>query len=146
MGLIDAVGPGPVAVDSAAFIYLIEAHPRFRDVVRPLFAEAAAGRAQLVTSAVTLLEVLVVPYRARDLALAGLYEALLTNSRGVQLVDVDRPQLRAAAQLRSAFRVRTPDALQLAAALATRCTAFVTNDRALPAVPGLAIIQLAAFA
>lgn len=99
-----------------------------------------------MTSALTLLEVLVIPYRARNLALAGSYEALLTNSRGVQLVDIDHAQLRAAAQLRSAFRVRTPDALQLAAALTTRCTAFVTNGRALPAVPGLEIVQLAAFA
>jgi hypothetical protein len=38
--------------------------------------------------------------------------------------------------------VKTPDAIQLAAALGARCTAFVTNDRELPATPGLRILQL----
>jgi len=45
-----------------------------------LFAEADAGRRRLVTSAVTLLEVLVVPYRADNRALAARHEALLTRT------------------------------------------------------------------
>jgi len=44
--------------------------------------------------------------------------------------------------LRALHRVRTPDALQLAAAMSERCSAFVTNDRALPAIEGLRVIQL----
>jgi len=39
-----------------------------------------------VTSAVTLLEMLVVPHRANDAALAARYEALLTRSRGIHLI------------------------------------------------------------
>ena len=142
MGLNDVLGRGPVAVDTALFIYLIEEHPRFLAAVRPLFESASRGRIVLVTSAVTLLEVLVVPFRAGNLPLAARYEALLTQSRGVQLVDLDRQQLRAAAQLRAAYRVRTPDALQIAAALTARCPAMVTNDRDFPRVAGLEIIQL----
>ena len=57
-------------------------------------------------------------------------------------MDLDGTQLRAAAQLRAAYRVRTPDALQLAAALSYRCASFVTNDRDLPEMPGLRIVQL----
>jgi predicted nucleic acid-binding protein len=57
-------------------------------------------------------------------------------------VDLDRPQLRLAAQLRAAYRLRAPDALQLAAALSGRCSTFLTNDRELPDLPGLRIIQL----
>lgn len=97
----------------------------------------------MATSAVTLLEVLVVPYRANDNRLAARYEALLTRSRGIQLIDLTRDQLRRAAQLRAMTGVRTPDALQLAAAVDTGCTAFVTNDRRLPSVGGLRVVQLA---
>ena len=61
-------------------IYLIGEHPQFLPPVRPLFAEADAGRRRLVTSAVTLLEVLVVPYRADNRALAARHEALLTRT------------------------------------------------------------------
>lgn len=88
-----------------------------------------------------------VPYRAGNLALAERYEAYLSRSRGVRLVDVDRSQLRAAAQLRALHpSLRTPDALQLAAALSTGCSAFVTNDRDLPPVPGLEVLQLRSYA
>ena len=99
-------------------------------------------RRRLVTSALTLLEVLVVPYRAGDLTLAERYEALLSRSRGLELVDLDRGQLRSAAALRAAYSIRTPDALQLAAALVARCSSFVTNDRDIPAPPGITVIQL----
>lgn len=142
MALSDVVGAGPVAVDTALFIYLIEEHPRYLSAVRPLFEEADAGRRQLVTSAVTLLEVLVVPYRAGDRGLAARYEVLLANSRGLTLVDIDRSQLRAAAQLRAGYGLRTPDALQIAAAIGEGCTVLVTNDQALRSIPGLQVIQL----
>ena len=145
MGLRAAVGAGPVALDTAPFIYFIEDHPRFGPQVERLLVDADRGARLVVTSALTLLEVLVLPYRAGDVALAERYEAVLSRSRGVRLVEVDHAQLRTAAQLRAAYRVRTPDALQLSAALTQRCTAFVTNDRALPRVPGLRILQLADF-
>jgi predicted nucleic acid-binding protein len=142
MGLIDDLRPGVVGVDTAVFIYFIEEAPVWLPVVRPLFLAADAGQLTLVTSAVTLLEVLVVPYRANNHALAARYESLLTQSRGVQLIEVTRAQLRWAAQLRALTGVRTPDALQLTAAREAGCAAFVTNDRRLPAVPGLRIVQL----
>lgn len=142
MGLIDEVGRGPVALDTAAFIYFIEAHPSYLPALRPVFDAADREALTIVTSAVTLLEVLVVPYRAGNRPLADRYEALLTRSRGVRMREIDRGELRAAAQLRAVAGVRTPDALQLAAALGEGCTAFVTNDRRLPPLPGLRILQL----
>ena len=146
MGLIADLDKGPVAIDSVAFIYFIEEHPRFLPLVEELFAAVDGGRLAAVTSGLTLLEVMVVTYRAGDLALAERYEALLTRGRGLRLVELDRGQLRAAAQLRAVFpSLRTPDALQLAAARAASCTALVTNDRRLPALPGLRVLQLAAY-
>ena len=88
---------------------------------------------------------LVVPYRADNIELAERYEAVLTCSRGVRMVDLGRDHLRLAAQVRARTGAATPDALQLAASLGTRCSAFVTNDRGLPAVPGLRIVQLGAY-
>lgn len=143
MGLMAGLDPGPVAIDTAVFIYFIEEDPRFLPVVDPLFREADQGTRELVTSALTLLEVLVIPYRAGNRYLADRYEALLTRSRGIRLVDLTRDQLRAAAQLRATTGIKTPDALQLVAALAAGCKTFLTNDRRLPTVPGLHIRQLA---
>lgn len=145
MGLIEAVGAGPVAVDTAPFVYFIEEHPRFGPAVEPLFTAIADGELQAVTTGVTLLETLVVPLRRNDRRLAARYEALLTRSRGLELIDLDRPLLRAAAEVRAATGIRSPDALQIAGALRARCTALVTNDRRLPANLGLEIVQLADF-
>lgn len=145
MGLIEDIGAGDVALDTAAFIYFIEEDARFLEILRPLFVDADRGKRRLVTSALTLLEVLVVPYRIGNAALADRYQSLLTRSRGVQLIEVTREHLKAAAQLRAVTSVKTPDALQIVAALSAGCTTFVTNDRRLPQVPGLRVIELGSY-
>jgi predicted nucleic acid-binding protein len=75
--------------------------------------------------------------------LAERYERLLTRSRGILLIDLSREQLSAAAQLRAATGLKTPDALQLAAALTTGCTTFLTDDGRIPAISGIRVLQLA---
>jgi len=132
---------GRIAVDTVIFIYFIEQNPEYHARVRRLFEATASGRRELVTSALSLLEVLVVPYRAGNLALADRYEALLTRSRGLRMVDIDRNVLRAAAQVRAAHGTRPPDAIQIATAALHRCAAFLTNDRGMPDA-GVPVIQL----
>jgi predicted nucleic acid-binding protein len=144
--LTDDLGRGPIALDTAIFIYYIEEDPRFLPVVEPVFAGIDAGRWDAVTSGLSLLETLVVPYRRGDAALAERYEGLLTHSRGLRLIELGRSVLREAAKLRAALRITTPDALQVAAALGARCTAYLTNDRTLPRIPGLPVLQLRDYA
>jgi predicted nucleic acid-binding protein len=146
VGLTSDLSPGPVGIDAAVFIYFIEEDARYLPDVRPLFLEADRGERLLVTSALTLLEVLVVPFRTGDRQLAERYENLITRSRGLRVMDVTRDQLRAAAQLRAATGVKTPDALQLVAALGAGCKVFITNDRRLPSIPGLRVLQLSSYA
>jgi predicted nucleic acid-binding protein len=146
VGLIADIGSGRTAVDTAIFIYFIEEDPRFLPLIEPLFGEADAGARELVTSALTLLEVLVIPYRAGDRLLADRYEQLLTRGRGIRVIDLSRDQLRDAAQLRAATGVKTPDALQLVAAIGSGCRTFVTNDRRIPKIPGTRVLQLADYA
>ena len=147
MELIREIGEGPVALDTVIFIYFIEEHPRYLAVLDPVFAAIDKGHLPAVSSSLTLLEVLVVPYRAGNTPLAEQYEQVLTRSRGLRLVDIDRTQLRAAAQLRALHTgLRTPDAIQISAALSGGCSVLLTNDRDLPAVPGLRILQLRNFA
>ena len=145
MGLLNDIGAGPVALDAGPLIYFIERHPRYLPIVRPVFVAINDGGLAAVTSGISLLETLVVPLRAANHALANRYEALLTRSRGLRLIHVDLDQLRGAAQLRAQSRLKTPDALQLAAALSAGCTALVTNDDRLPSFPGLRVLQLEAY-
>ena len=142
MGLLKDIGPGPVGLDTAIFIYLIEDHPQYRRVVGPLFRAIDKGRLTAVTSELTLLETLVVPYRKGFSDLAERYEAILTGSRNLEVVPLTRSLLRSAAALRAATSVKTPDAIQIAAALSRRCSALISNDRVLPSLPGIRVLQL----
>lgn len=147
MGVMSDVGTSPVALDTAAFIYFIEEHHRYLPVVQPVFEAVDAGRIEAVTSAVTLLEVLVVPYREKNADLAARYERLLAHGRGLHLVNLSLGLLRAAAQLRAATGLKTPDALQVAAALSARCSALLTNDDRWPAeVAGLRVLRIEDYA
>jgi predicted nucleic acid-binding protein len=96
-----------------------------------------------VTSAITLMETLVLPYRLGNILLAKQYEAFLTRSRGVRLAELTTNTCKIAAQLRAVHGIKTPDAFQLATALITKCSTFVTNDRVLPQIDGIRVIQIA---
>ena len=143
--LLDALKPGPVGIDTAIFIYFIEEHPRYFPAVETLFQALENGYLQGVTSGITLLETLIHPLRYRNQQLAREYEALLTQSRNLYLLELTIPLLRSAAQLRADTSMQTPDALQIAAALSMTCPVFVTNDRRLPEIEGIQIVQLDIF-
>ncbi len=142
MGLLNDLGAGPVGLDSAIFIYLVEEHPLYLSLVRPVFLAIDRGEIQGVTSALTVLETTVVPLRSGDRSLARRFEFLLTHSRGLKLINLDLGLLRAAAHLRAVTRLKTPDAIQLAAALSEGCTTFLSNDHRFPSLPGIRILKI----
>ncbi|MBM3790518.1 MAG: type II toxin-antitoxin system VapC family toxin [Acidobacteria bacterium] len=145
MGLIDDLGSGPVGLDTPPFIYFIEEHKEYLAIVRPLFAAMTEGRLRGVVSALTLLETLVLPYRSGNAALAGHYEGFLTRSSGLRMHGITVDVLRAAAQLRAVHNIRTPDAIHLATAMIARCPVYLTNDRNLPSIPGIRILQVKSY-
>lgn len=137
MGLLSDIGSGPVALDSSVFIYFIEEHPLYLPLIEPLFEAIDAGKIEAVTSSLTLLEVLVIPFRFSNAPLIVRYETLLTKSQGLRLIEIDRDFLRSVAQVRASSRAKTPDAMQLAAAMVAGCPVFLTNDDRIPGLPGL---------
>ncbi len=140
--ILEDIGLGPVCLDTSVFIYFIEEDRRYIDIVAPIFEAIDIGILSAVTSGVTLLETLVIPFRNKDNDLALQYEQLLSESRGLRLLSLDRDLLRQAAHLRASFEIKTPDALQLVCAKQEKCTAFVTDDRRISKIPGLKILQL----
>lgn len=75
MALIDDLGAGPVGLDTVVFIYYLEEHPDYLRIVAPVFEAIDRGQLPAATSALTLLETLVVPYRAGNAALAESYDS-----------------------------------------------------------------------
>jgi len=96
--------------------------------VRPLFEAVQSSGVRLVTSSITLVEVLVQPIRRGRLELAEQYRDVLTNTEGIQLVSLSEQIAEHAATLRAQYALRTPDAIQLATAKVSGVAVFITND------------------
>ena len=120
---------GRVTVDSAPIIYFLEGHPHFAARFAPLFEGAEAGDYELVIATVTLAEVLTGPLRTGNEALAQRYRLALTARPAWCLTDLTASIAHRAARLRGAFKLRLPDAVQVATALETASIALVTHDR-----------------
>ncbi len=96
----------------------------------------------VVTSVITLSEVLVKPLRDGETQLAQQYRDILLNINGLTTIKVSIAIAEKAAQLRSQYSLRTPDAIQVATALQSNATALLTNDIRLPVLPTLQILTL----
>jgi len=142
MGISKDLGIGPAFLDTSVFIYFIEENKHYIEVVNSIFDAIDKGSLRAVTSGITLLETLVIPLKANDLKLANQYEQLLMDSHGLTTHELNRNILRQGAYLRAKHQIKTPDALQLATAMQSNCRVFVTNDRRLPKISSLQILQL----
>ena len=115
-----------VLVDTAPWIYILEDHPVWASQFVGLFEAAERGRLQLALTTVTLAEVLAGPFKAKQTALAKRYEKALGR---YHVVPLSAQVAVMAAQLRVQYRLKLPDAVQLASALDIGAAALVTHDR-----------------
>lgn len=129
--------------DTNIFLYLVERHPVFHSKVLSLYDEQLSRGDQLVTSVLTLGELLAQPLRHNRRDLVDRYRSLLTAEIGVELAVFDRPAADHYAGIRSRTSVCQPDAIQLACAAACGAGTFVTNDQRLwnLTVPGVEAIR-----
>jgi len=130
-----------VGLDTAPLIYFIEENPTYLEAVRLFFEAMDRGDFAVVTSTITLLEVLVHPLRINNIELAAEYRDILLNSR-LMTLEVSNTIAEQAARLRATHKIRTPDAIQISTALNAGASHFFTNDVRLPAIPSIQIISL----
>lgn len=131
-----------IGLDTAPFIYFVEQHPTYIERVRDVVRRIATGSIVGHTSVITLSEVLTKPLQVGNTALAQRYRRFLGHSRNLSLDSVDAPIAERAADLRARYGLRTPDAIQIATALAARCSVFLTNDMRLQRVTELHVLML----
>lgn len=108
--------------------------------LKPFFAAAEARQFRIVTSLVTLLEVLIHPLRRGRTDLAREYRDILLRSSGLTTVPLNEVIAEEAARLRAIHGLKTPDAVQLATATTGGASWFLTNDEDLPSLPGITLL------
>jgi uncharacterized protein len=111
-------------LDANVIIRLLEADAPARQTLTASLQGTPGG---FVTSELSRLECRCRPMKLGDLALLKLYDAFF-SSADLRLVPMDRSVIDKATELRATTRLRTPDALHLAAALIGHAACFYTGD------------------
>jgi predicted nucleic acid-binding protein len=117
--------------DTNLFIYLIERHPVFHTRVLDLYRDSKQRGDVVVTSALTLGELMAQPLRLGRMDLVDRYAELLSRGRGIELIEFGQPAAEQYARIRAGTSLRQPDAIQFACAIAGGASVFVTNDQRL---------------
>lgn len=124
------------------FVYHIERQSQWAAAAASVLRALADRQFAGVTSTITLLELTIKPLRLGRTEIADAYMEAINNIPNLTVVNLDRPVIRTAAELRAAHGLRTPDALQIAACIVHGAGAFVTNDRRLRRVKVIDVLVL----
>jgi uncharacterized protein len=126
--------------DTNLFIYLWEDYGALSQAAAELRAKMLRRGDQLLTSTLTLAEILVKPTDAGNTQLCRKYEEALA---GVAfLIPLDSKVAKIYAAIRRDRFLKAPDVIQLASAASASADLFVTNDERLQGkyVPGIQFI------
>jgi len=115
--------------DTNLFIYFFEGNSEFSVATRRLRQNMVDRGDQLLTSALTLGEILVKPLEKGDINRCRLYGKLLSETAHILMFDAKAA--RRYASIRLTRSVKAPDAMQLACAGEAGVDLFITNDRRL---------------
>jgi len=112
--------------DTNLFIYLFEDWGKFSGQVTALKSRMLARGDQLLTSTITLAEILVKPMQNGDTKAVVYYRKLITTMTVV--ITFEESAALVYARLRADRSLRAPDAIQLACAATAGVDLFITND------------------
>lgn len=143
MKLSDALnGVESLGIETAPFIYFVERHPAYVDRMRAIFQRVDSGSPRVMTSVITLTEVLVMPIMTGHTQYEQAYRDMLLNTAQITALPVSATIADRAAHLRVQYGLRTPDALHVATAIIAGCDAFLTNDFGLKQVREVQVLLL----
>jgi len=126
--------------DTSLFIYLFAGSGKFSTQVVALRNRMLARNDQLLTSAITLGEILVKPLQNHDAKAVAYYQKLIATTAVV--ISFEENAALAYARLRADRSLRTADTIQLACAASVGVDLFITNDAKLHSkqIPGIQFI------
>lgn len=127
--------------DTNLFIYLFEDEPKRGDQVATILERMIDRKDELITSSLTLGEILVKPMRDGATSVAMRYENVIQSRAQVIPFGIDTA--KRFAEIRRDLSISAPDAIQLACAAVAETDLFITNDERLSrkVIPSIQFIQ-----
>jgi predicted nucleic acid-binding protein len=128
-----------IYLDTNVLIALFEGTGASHDSLWKLVSRAVGDTPALFhTSALSFTELLTKPYRDRNHVLARQYLLLARSEDWLSVWPVNPGVIELTAVIRARFRLKLPDAVHVATAVATSCQYFVTFDLGITDLMGLA--------
>ncbi len=131
-----------IGLDSNILIYFVEGNPNYLNLVKKVFNSIDAGKNLGVCSTLSLMEILVEPYRQKNETLVNEFYGLLTTYPHLRWVDLSNEVADLGANLRAKYKIKTPDAILLASAIYSNASGFVCNDKGLRKVEEIDVLIL----
>ena len=138
----EALAGSRIYIDTNILFFFLEKHPQWFAQVLPLFKMAVQGAATLVTSELTIAEILVHPYKLGRPDIATSYKRFLKDEGIVELITLSFEILDSAAATRAALGGTLADSMHVATATVSGCSAFVSNDAEIRLPPPATVITL----
>lgn len=128
-----------VCVDTNIFIYHYQNSPHFFSETNLFFSKLAEGEISAITSIITLIELL--SFHAKDTKIKEIQDAFHSTPR-LTVIEVNQEIALEAAKIRRTYKIRLPDAIQLATAIYGKADIFITNDSKLQNFKDIRVILL----
>jgi len=112
-------------LDTNLFIYLIEENELYLNKVYNMLHFLEQNSYEIITSTLTLGEILTKPYKDNRLDLVKQYKDFFSD---MELIELNSEIASMFANIRAKYNIKTPDAVQLASAIYGNADLFVTND------------------
>ena len=127
--------------DTMLFVYWLEDHPQHAARVQQIFDKMEQRRDMLCTSAFTLGELLVGPYKTKSADVGQAIREHFRNSP-MEVLPFDAQTAEIYARIRAEHNVSPADAIHLATAARAEVHLFLTNDQRLHrlTIPGIHFI------
>lgn len=125
-----------VGIDSAVLIYHLEDIEPYSELTEAALGTIAAGRPEAIVSTISVAEVLVKPYRERQLGRVAAVERFIISLPNASVIAPSLAAAKDAARLRAKYGIRLPDALLVATSREQGAQAFLTNDAGLRRLRG----------
>jgi len=131
-----------VYFDANIFIYLLENHSDLGEVCLSIVQSAVDKELDGYSGDLVLAELLVKPLKDNNARAVKAVKDLFSKETRIELLPHKRSTFETAALLRANYKIKLPDALHIATAIENHIEVFLTNDREIPSIPEITVLQL----
>ncbi len=133
-----------VYFDANIFIYLLEHHPDFGEVCLSIVQSAVDKELDGYSGDLVFAELLVKPLKENNARAVKAVKDMFSEETQIELLPHKRSTFEMAAHLRATHKIKLPDALHMATAIENHLDIFLTNDRDIPTMREITVVQLPA--